>query len=46
VGVNVGRTGHADTFYADANYFWLDPGETKSVKVNETEGLKVSGWNL
>ena len=46
VGVNVGRPGHAHTFYANENYFWLDPGETKTVKVNETEGLKVFGWNL
>jgi beta-mannosidase len=46
VGVNVGRPGHAGTFFADENYLWLDPGETKSVPVNETEGLKVFGWNL
>jgi beta-mannosidase len=46
VGVNVGRPGHADTFYADENYFWLDPSETKSVKVSDTRGLVLNAWNL
>jgi hypothetical protein len=46
VGVHVARPGHADTFVAHENYFWLDPGETKTVKVSDTEGLVVDGWNI
>jgi beta-mannosidase len=46
VGVNVGRPGHLDTFTADDNYFWLDAGESKTVKVSETEGLVLGGWNI
>lgn len=46
VGVHVTRPGHADTFLADENYFWLNPGETRRVVVNTTEGLKLEAWNL
>jgi beta-mannosidase len=45
VGVHVGRPGHADTFFADENYLWLEPGETKSVKVSDTKGLVLNAWN-
>ena len=45
VGAAVLQLGHLDTFTADANYFWLDPGESKVVHVNSTDGLKVEGWN-
>jgi beta-mannosidase len=45
VGVHLTRKGHADTFTADQNYFWLEPGETRVCEVNETEGLGVAAWN-
>ena len=45
VGVNVSRPGHAETFFIDENYFWLDPGESKTVLVNDAEGTTVDGWN-
>jgi beta-mannosidase len=46
VGVNVSRPGHGDTFFAEENYFWLNPGESKSVAVNATAGVVAQGWNL
>ena len=46
VGVNIARPGHMDTFQPEDNFFWLEPGETKSVKVNDTNGLVVKGWNV
>ncbi len=45
VATNVLRPGHLDTFTADDNYVWLDPGESKTVSVNTTEGLTVGAWN-
>ena len=46
VGVAVLRPGYLDSFTADANYFWLDAGESKAVHANSIEGLKVEGWNV
>jgi len=46
IGVNAGRPGHLDTFTADDNYFWLDAGESKTVKVSNPDGVVVSGWNM
>lgn len=46
LGVNISRPGHLDTFSADDNYFWLDAGEAKTVKVNSTQGLVLNAWNL
>ncbi len=46
VGVNIQCPGHEDTFLADENFFWLNPGEVKTVRVNETKGLRLEGWNL
>ena len=46
VGVNVSRPGHADTFLAEENYFWIDPGETKTVNVSDARGLVLDGWNV
>ena len=46
VGVSIGRPGHLDTFTAEENYFWLEAGESKTVKVSDTEGLVVDGWNV
>jgi beta-mannosidase len=45
VGVHIDRPGHLDTFTADDNYFWLNPGETHVIQVNETKGLALSAWN-
>jgi len=46
VAVNINRPGHADKFSAEDNYFWLDPGESRSIKVSDTDGLKLSAWNF
>ena len=46
LGVSIGRPGHLDTFTAEENYFWLDAGEAKTVKVSDVEGLAVGGWNV
>ena len=45
VGVHVDRPGHLDTFTASDNYFWLDAGETRTVRVNSTAGLAAAAWN-
>jgi beta-mannosidase len=45
VGVNVSRPDHMDTFTTSDNFFWLDPGEEKTITVNETEGLVLKSWN-
>jgi beta-mannosidase len=45
VGVEIARPGHLDTFSADENYFWLSPGETKVVRVNDTANVTVKAWN-
>ena len=46
VGVNIARPGHMDTFEPEDNFFWLEPGESKSVAVNNSDGLVVRGWNV
>ena len=46
VGVAVARPGHLDTFLIDDNYLWLDPGESKTIGVNATDGLQLSAWNF
>jgi beta-mannosidase len=46
VGVNIQRPGHSDTFHASENYLWLEPGESKTITVNTTEGVQLEGWNL
>jgi beta-mannosidase len=45
VGAALERPGHADTFLADDNFLWLEPGEMRSVAVNTTEGLIAAAWN-
>lgn len=35
----------SDTFTAEDSYFWLDAGETRMIKVNQTEGARVTAWN-
>jgi beta-mannosidase len=45
VAVNISRPGHLDSFTVSDNYFWLDPGEERTVSVSSTEGLTVGAWN-
>jgi len=45
VGVNISCPGHLDTFIAEDNYFWLDPGETMKVAVSTTDRIEVRAWN-
>ena len=45
VGVHVERPGHADTFDASDNWFWLDAGAKRTIRVSEAEGLTVSALN-
>jgi beta-mannosidase len=45
VGVHIDRPGHLDTFTADDNTFWLDPGETHVIHVNDSKGLALGAWN-
>lgn len=34
------------TFRPEDNYFWLEPGESKEVRVNSTQGVKgITSWN-
>jgi beta-mannosidase len=36
----------SDKFLCDDNYFWLDPGESRKIQVNLTQGLEgVAAWN-
>jgi beta-mannosidase len=45
VGVEISLPGHLEELSVENNYFWLEPGETKTVSVNMTEGLSVKAWN-
>lgn len=45
VSVQITCPGHLDTFTADDNCFWLDPGESWQVGVNRTDGLRAEAWN-
>jgi beta-mannosidase len=45
VAAHVLRLGHLDSFTADDNYFWLDPGESKKVSVSDVRGLTVGALN-
>jgi beta-mannosidase len=45
VGVHVERPGHLDTFRIEDNYFWLDPGEARTVVVSHATGLESHAWN-
>lgn len=46
VAAHVLRPGHLDSFTADDNYFWLDPGESKKVTVNDSRGLVAGALNV
>jgi beta-mannosidase len=45
VAAHVARPGHLDTFTASDNYFWLDAGESRTVRVNTPAGLAAAAWN-
>jgi len=45
VAAHVLRPGHLDSFTADDNYFWLDPGESKRVVVNDSRELTAGAFN-
>jgi beta-mannosidase len=45
VGVNLQRPGHADTFLASDNYFWLAAGKSQEVTVDNPDGVTVEAWN-
>jgi beta-mannosidase len=45
VGVTLAQPGHADTFLPADNCFWLEPGESRSIDVNQCSGLTVGAWN-
>jgi len=47
VGVNFDCRKVSDTFTPSDSYFWLEPGETKTVAVDSAEGVDgVTGWNI
>jgi beta-mannosidase len=45
VAAHVDRPNHLDTFRIDDNYFWLDPGESRTLAVNESVNLTAAAWN-
>ena len=45
VGIEISRPGHLDAFFPNENYFWLEPGESKTVSVNATKDVNVKAWN-
>lgn len=45
IAVEISRPGHLDTFIASDNCFWLDAGESATVKVSDADGLTVAAWN-
>ncbi|MBR0159024.1 MAG: Ig-like domain-containing protein [Clostridia bacterium] len=47
VAVNFECAGVTDKFRPDDNYFWLEPGETKTVHCNFTDGVTgIAGFNV
>ncbi len=46
VGVNLQCPGQADKFTVSDNFFWLNPGEIKTVKVNITDNVIAEAWNV
>jgi beta-mannosidase len=46
VGCRVERPGHADTFTAWDNFFWLQPGEKRHIRVSSICGLAAKALNV
>lgn len=44
IGAMVRRDGHSDSFIAEENFLWLEPGEMREIEVNTIEG--ISAWAL
>ena len=45
VGVYFNAENISDEFTVSDNYFWLDPGEKLTVKVNRTDYIGIEAWN-
>ena len=45
VGVTIECEGAQESFTAEDSVFWLNPGEERLIRVNRTEGIKVSAFN-
>ena len=45
VGVHISSEGNAHRLTVSDNYFWLMPGESRTVTVNIPEAISVSCWN-
>jgi len=45
VGVHFDCPEISDRFVAEDAYFWLDPGERRSVRVSATTGVTIGAWN-
>jgi beta-mannosidase len=46
VAARVLRPAHLDSFTADDNYFWLEPGESRQIAVSDSQGLTAGAWNV
>jgi beta-mannosidase len=46
VAATLQRPGHSDTFTANRNFLWIDPGESATVDVNDARGLDARAWNV
>jgi hypothetical protein len=46
LGACVRQPGHAHTFTPEDGFLWIDPGETRRIKVDSTEGLTFEALNV
>jgi hypothetical protein len=46
VAVELVQPGHLDSFTANDNFFWLEPGEEKVVATSSAQGLSLHAWNV
>jgi beta-mannosidase len=46
VAVNVFDVAALDTFTANDNYFWLEPGESRRFAISSSGQLRVEAWNV
>ena len=40
-----GRVDAPETFRVSDNVFWLDPGQSRTIRVNRTQALHITAWN-
>jgi hypothetical protein len=45
VGVHFECPALSDRFTVEDSFFWLDPGEERSLKASHTTGVRVAAWN-